>query len=207
MKSYGRQGLWDKKAPRDHGGQQGQGLSLQVTLVHRLSHTSPCLLISSSYSAKAERRPREAEMASTSRCPRPGGARGARQREGSPAQGAGGGGPRSEWRQHWAKVGRGRSLHLATGARNTEVSGWGQAFWFPLSPPSFQCLDSSSTSLLSPSSLWAGSPVREGVRTAHEAKSRLLLVPRQGQADGHVALEAQGRQILGAEWPQGAAGT
>ena len=149
MKSYGRQGLWDKKAPRDHGGQQGQGLSLQVTLVHRLSHTSPCLLISSSYSAKAERRPREAEMASTSRCPRPGGARGARQREGSPAQGAGGGGPRSEWRQHWAKVGRGRSLHLATGARNTEVSGWGQAFWFPLSPPSFQCLDSSSTSLLS----------------------------------------------------------
>lgn len=146
-------------------------------------------------------------MASTSRCPRPGGAHGARQREGSPAQGAGGGGPRSEWRQHWAKVGRGRSLHLAMGARNTEVSGSGQAFWFPLSPPSFQCLDSSSTSLLSPPSLWAGSPVREGVRTAHEAKSCLLLVPRQGQADGHVALEAQGRQILGAEWPQGAAGT
>lgn len=37
-----------------------------------LSHTCPCLLISSPYSAKAERRPREAEMASASRCPRPG---------------------------------------------------------------------------------------------------------------------------------------
>lgn len=54
------------------GGQQGQGLNLQVSLVHTLSLTSPCLLISSPYSAKAERRPREAEMASTSRCPRPG---------------------------------------------------------------------------------------------------------------------------------------
>lgn len=58
--------------PWERGGQQGQGLSLQVSLFHNLSHTSPCLLISSPYSAKAERRPREAEMTSTSRCPRPG---------------------------------------------------------------------------------------------------------------------------------------
>lgn len=136
MRRYGVQGLWDKEAPQDHGGQQGQGLSLQVPLVHTLSHTSPCLLISSSYSAKAERRPREAEMVSTSRCPRPGWSCGAREREGSPAQGAGGGGPSSEWRQHRAKAGRGRSLHLATGARNTEVSGWGRPSGFhSLLPP------------------------------------------------------------------------
>lgn len=41
MRRYGMQSLWDKEAPRDHEGQQGQGLSLQVTLVHTLSHTSP----------------------------------------------------------------------------------------------------------------------------------------------------------------------
>lgn len=40
--------------------------------------------------------------------------------------------------------------------------------------PPFSVSDSSSTSLLSPLSLWAGFPqVREGVKTAHEAKTHL----------------------------------
>ena len=60
------------------------------------------------------------------------------------------GGPEQWWSQHRVMAGRGRSLHLAMGARHGVVSGWVQAFWFPLPPPSFQCLDSSSTSLFRP---------------------------------------------------------
>lgn len=145
-------------------------------------------------------------MASTSRCPRPGW---------SPWGSSEGRVPSTECRWRGAQLqvetalGEGRERKVSpsgSGGRNTEVSGWGQAFWFPLPPPSFQCLNSSSTSLLSPPSPWAGFPARKGVKTAHEAKTHLLLVPRQGRADGHVA-EAQGGQILGAEWPQGEAGT
>lgn len=66
------------------------------------------------------------------------------------------GGPDQWWNQQRVMAGRGRSLHLAMGARHRVVSGWVQAFWFPLPPPSFQCLDSSSTSLFSPPCLWAG---------------------------------------------------
>lgn len=71
------QSLWDKEAPRDHEGQQGQGLSLQVTLVHTLSHTSPLsphffLLLSKGREKTKGGRDGAAQVVS-----RPGGARGA----------------------------------------------------------------------------------------------------------------------------------
>lgn len=109
-----------------------------------------------------------------------------------------------------AAPGEGRTREVPpSGHRGEEHGGVrvGAAFWFPLPPPSFQCLSSSSTSLPSPPPLWAGSLVREGVRTAQEAKRRLLPAPGQGRADRHAALQAQGGRSLSAEWPQGKART
>lgn len=103
------------------------------------------------YSAKAERRPREAEMASTSRCPRPGrspwGSKAPHHRvwmSGWPnSEGLGMGCPAGASTEGWH--GEGGLSIWPWGVRDSEVLGWGRAggraFWFPLPLPSFQCLN------------------------------------------------------------------
>lgn len=145
------EGTVGQEASGDPGGQQGQGLRLQCPWPAP-SHTRP--LVSSFLlprSAKAKRRPREAEMASTSRCPRPGRSpRGS----GSSPQGAdvgtarvGGGVSTRGW--------QGEGGLATTGPWERGTGRWkgglgsGRAFRCPSPPPSCQGLDSTSTSLFS----------------------------------------------------------